>query len=117
MSQPARRAILAVACAGLVAGVALRHVARAGVAAPDMVYFAGGHTRIGSDDGEPAERPVFYAEVAPFLLDVHPITVADFRGQTAAMQEGFDRAGAGLPPGTPLSSDVEVELLEKLVGS
>src|SRR2546428_48419 len=38
------------------------------------------------------------------------ITVADFRGQTAAMQEGFDRAGAGLPPGTPLSSDVEARI-------
>jgi sulfatase modifying factor 1 len=75
----AARAILAVACAGLVAGAVVRHVARAGVAAPDMIYFAGGHTRIGSDDGEAAERPPFYTEVAPFLLDVHPVTVAEFR--------------------------------------
>jgi sulfatase modifying factor 1 len=44
-----------------------------------MVSFAGGRTRIGSDDGEPIERPTFVADVAPFLLDVHPVTVAEFR--------------------------------------
>lgn len=35
------------------------------------------------------------------------ITVADFRASTTAMQAAFDRAGAGVPPGTPKSSDVE----------
>jgi sulfatase modifying factor 1 len=44
-----------------------------------MVYFAGGRTRIGSDEGEPAERPTFSVDVAPFALDVHPVTVAEFR--------------------------------------
>jgi sulfatase modifying factor 1 len=69
-------AILTVAGA-LGARLATRRAA--GVAVPPaMVYFAGGRTRIGSDDGEPAERPVFYADVAPFLLDVHPVTVAEF---------------------------------------
>jgi hypothetical protein len=38
------------------------------------------------------------------------ITVADFRAQAAGMQDGFDRAGAGLPPGIPLSSDVEARI-------
>jgi len=44
-----------------------------------MVYIAGGRTRIGSDDGGASERPTFYADVVPFLLDVHPVTVAEFR--------------------------------------
>jgi sulfatase modifying factor 1 len=44
-----------------------------------MVYFPGGSTRIGSDDGEPAERPTFTVEVKPFFLDVHPVTVVEFR--------------------------------------
>jgi sulfatase modifying factor 1 len=48
-------------------------------APPGMVYVPGGRTRIGSEDGPPAERPVFVAEVRPFYLDVHPVTVAEFR--------------------------------------
>jgi formylglycine-generating enzyme len=44
-----------------------------------MVYVAGGRTRIGSEYGLDAERPVFEAEVVPFLMDVHPITVGQFR--------------------------------------
>lgn len=76
-------AILTVAGVGLAAGAAVRVrlAARSSsvAAPPGMVYFAGGRTRIGSDDGEPAERPAFYADVAPFLLDVHPVTVLEFR--------------------------------------
>jgi sulfatase modifying factor 1 len=52
--------------------------------APDMVAFAGGRTRIGSETGEPAERPTFDVEVAPFLLDVHPVTVGAFGRFVAA---------------------------------
>ncbi|MCF7220215.1 formylglycine-generating enzyme family protein [Marilutibacter chinensis] len=44
-----------------------------------MIYVPGGNTRIGADDGMPAERPVFTAQVAPFFMDVHPVTVAQFR--------------------------------------
>jgi sulfatase modifying factor 1 len=44
-----------------------------------MVYIPGGRTRIGSEDGAPTERPTFYADVASFLLDIHPVTVADYR--------------------------------------
>ncbi|GIV62409.1 MAG: hypothetical protein KatS3mg044_1275 [Rhodothermaceae bacterium] len=44
-----------------------------------MVYVPGGTTRIGSDDGLPDEAPSFDAVVAPFFLDVHPVTVAQFR--------------------------------------
>jgi formylglycine-generating enzyme len=70
--------LVAVACVGLAAG-AVVHAHRRGAEAPGMVYFAGGRTRIGSDDGQASERPPFSADVAPFLLDVHPTTVAEFR--------------------------------------
>lgn len=46
---------------------------------PDgMVYIPGGVTHIGSEEGPPAERPVFRAEVPAFLMDIHPVTVAEF---------------------------------------
>ncbi|MDH5821647.1 formylglycine-generating enzyme family protein [Luteimonas sp. RD2P54] len=44
-----------------------------------MVYVPGGTTRIGAEDGTADERPVFLAEVTPFFMDVHPVTVAEFR--------------------------------------
>ena len=53
-------------------------------AVPGMVFFPGGTTRIGSDTGEPAEGPPFIADVAPFLLDVHPVTVGEFARFTDA---------------------------------
>ena len=54
------------------------------VAVPGMVYFPGGRSRIGADDGQPSEQPAFEVDVAPFLLDVHPVTVAEFGRFTAA---------------------------------
>jgi sulfatase modifying factor 1 len=44
-----------------------------------MAYVPGGRTRIGAEDGLPAERPVFTVDVPAFFLDVHPVTVAAFR--------------------------------------
>ena len=44
-----------------------------------MVYVPGGRTEIGSEKGMPQERPVFRAKVAPFLMDIHPVTVGQFR--------------------------------------
>lgn len=44
-----------------------------------MVYVPGGVTQIGADDGSADERPVFAATVQPFFMDVHPVTVAQFR--------------------------------------
>ncbi len=44
-----------------------------------MVYIPGGKTRIGSTDGLPQEQPVFTATVRPFFLDIHPVTVAQYR--------------------------------------
>ncbi len=80
-----RRKIAVAIVVALAAGVALGargvwSIARAprAPAVPGMVYFVGGRTRIGADDGQPAERPAFDADVAPFLLDVHPVTVAEF---------------------------------------
>jgi sulfatase modifying factor 1 len=58
--------------------------APAGVTAPGMVYFGGGKTRIGSDAGEPSERPTFEVDIIPFLLDAHPVTIGDFGRFTAA---------------------------------
>lgn len=48
-------------------------------APPDMVFVPGGFTQMGADDGPDGEKPVLWAEVAPFFLDQHPVTVAEFR--------------------------------------
>ncbi len=45
----------------------------------DMVLVPGGTTRIGSERGLPNERPVFTAHVSPFLMDIHLVTVGQFR--------------------------------------
>src|SRR5690606_1360515 len=51
-----------------------------GVDVPEgMVYVPGGVARIGSEDGPAHERPVFEVRVEPFFMDVHPVTVAQFR--------------------------------------
>lgn len=44
-----------------------------------MVFVPGGWTTIGAADGTPDERPEFEARVEPFFMDVHPVTVAQFR--------------------------------------
>ncbi|MGH7476910.1 MAG: formylglycine-generating enzyme family protein, partial [Longimicrobiales bacterium] len=63
----------------------------------DMVYVPGGVSRIGSDDGAPEERPAFRARVAPFLMDRHPVTVAQFRTFVEATGHATDaeRLGSG----------------------
>ena len=71
-----RLALVSVVALGLVAGARWQRA--------DMIHIAGGRTRIGADDGEPTERPMFFADVAPFWLDAHPVTVAEFRGFVAA---------------------------------
>ncbi|MEM1126127.1 MAG: formylglycine-generating enzyme family protein [Bacteroidota bacterium] len=43
-----------------------------------MVYVPGGPTVIGAEDGLPMEQPLFEAEVTPFFMDRHPVTVAQF---------------------------------------
>ena len=48
-------------------------------APPGMVYVSGGKTQVGSEAGMPHERPVFTARVRPFFMDVHPVTVGQFR--------------------------------------
>ncbi len=49
-----------------------------------MVRIPGGEVHIGAEDGAEDERPVFAAQVRPFLLDRHPVTVAQFRRFVAA---------------------------------
>ena len=78
-----------------------------------MVSFAGGHTRIGSEGGPPAEAPPFIVDVKPFLLDVHPVPVAAFREFVKAT--GFvtqsERAGSASV------FDVEVRTWELVGGA
>lgn len=51
-----------------------------GIEVPEgMVYVPGGLTEIGAEDGLTEEQPVFRAEVDAFFMDVHPVTVAQFR--------------------------------------
>ena len=44
-----------------------------------MIYIPGGTTKIGSEKGLPMEKPVFETQVQSFLMDQHPVTVAQFR--------------------------------------
>ena len=82
-----RRGILRIGVAAAMAAVAaaagvlsMRTGTPSRVIAPEgMVLVPGGQTRIGAEDGPPEERPVFTARVRPFLMDVHPVTVARFR--------------------------------------
>ena len=54
--------------------------APAGVDVPaGMIYIPGGTTQIGSEKGLPMEKPIFETDVDPFLMDTHPVTVAQFR--------------------------------------
>jgi len=46
---------------------------------PEMTFVAGGITLIGSEEGLGQEQPLFWVRVKPFLIDTHPVTVADFR--------------------------------------
>ncbi|MCY7351238.1 MAG: formylglycine-generating enzyme family protein [Cytophagaceae bacterium] len=50
-----------------------------GVSTRGMVYVPGGFTQIGAADGPEWEKPVFWAEIKPFFMDEHPVTVAEFR--------------------------------------
>ncbi len=46
-----------------------------------MVFIPGGYTRIGSDEPEAQtwEKPAFWVQIKPFFMDIHPVTVAQFR--------------------------------------
>ena len=66
-------------CAACGGGEAAPRPGAASSAPEGMVLVPGGAVRVGSDDGAADERPVFTARVRPFLLDRHPVTVAQFR--------------------------------------
>lgn len=44
-----------------------------------MVYVPGGYTKIGSEEGLDQEKPTFWVQVKPFLMDQHEVTVGQFR--------------------------------------
>jgi formylglycine-generating enzyme len=46
---------------------------------PGMVYVPGGYTQIGSADGMEQEKPVFWVQMEPLLMDRHEVTVGEFR--------------------------------------
>lgn len=72
--------VVAIALVWLLFGPNRSEPSAAGVEPPPgMVYVPGGVTQVGSEDGLPVEQPVFEAEVQPFFLDRHPVTVAQFR--------------------------------------
>jgi len=52
-----------------------------------MVRIPGGTARIGSEDGEPDERPARTIEVATFLMDRYPVTNAEYREYLVAMSQ------------------------------
>ncbi len=52
---------------------------KTGTIPDNMIYIPGGVVQIGADDGMEHERPSFWAKVKPFLMDNHPVTVAEFR--------------------------------------
>ena len=54
-------------------------VTLAGTRHKNMVWIAGGEFQMGSEDFYPEERPVHRAHVEAFWVDVHPVTVAEFR--------------------------------------
>jgi sulfatase modifying factor 1 len=100
--------VAGLAAAVAVAGGAATSATPAGrpEAIAGMVAFTGGHTCIGSDAGAPSEAPPFVADVKPFLLDVHPVTVGDFRtfveathyvtqSEQAGSSGVFDFSGSG----------------------
>ncbi|MEZ0484374.1 formylglycine-generating enzyme family protein [Fibrella aquatica] len=52
---------------------------------PDqMVYVPGGFTLIGSEEGLAQEKPTFWVQVKPFLMDQHEVTVGQFRSFVTA---------------------------------
>ena len=51
----------------------------AGTRHKHMVWLDGGEFQMGSEDFYPEERPVHRAHVEGFWIDVHPVTVAEFR--------------------------------------
>ncbi|MBT8402172.1 MAG: formylglycine-generating enzyme family protein [Rhodothermia bacterium] len=44
-----------------------------------MILVPGGRTLVGSEMGLPSEQPTFWADVDPFAMDIHPVTVGQYR--------------------------------------
>lgn len=63
-----------------------------------MVYVPAGQTTIGSLEGQPHEKPRFVIDMPAFLMDKHPVTVADFRAfvQATGYQTFSDSQGDGI---------------------
>ncbi|MDT0631474.1 formylglycine-generating enzyme family protein [Rubrivirga sp. S365] len=83
-------------------GGAAPAVVPAGLDVPaEMAYVPGGAVTVGvlpGEGGMPHERPAFRADVAPFLLDRSPVTVARFRAfaEATGRETEAERFGDGL---------------------
>jgi formylglycine-generating enzyme len=73
-----------------------------------MVSLAGGTFLMGSDEFYPEERPAREATVAPFAIDQHPVTVAEFRRFVTTT--GYVTL-AERPPDPDAYPDADAELL------
>ncbi len=62
---------------------------------PAMVLVEGGRTTIGSNEGFPTEEPSFEVDVAPFFMDAHEVTVAEFRSFVEASGHVTDAESFG----------------------
>ena len=87
-----RRLVLA-----MLVGAACRAPTTGGAPA-GMVSIPRGSTEIGSHDGPLDEQPIFRANVAPFFMDRHPVTVGQFQSFVSATgyrtdAERFGEAG------------------------
>ena len=63
-----------------------------------MVLVPGGKARIGSTTGAADEQPVFRVDVLPFLMNRHPVTVAQFRTfvDSTGYQTSAEKLGSGI---------------------
>ena len=83
-AAPAAPPSSATAAASATAAPSASAASRAGDAPPAMVRIEAGRFKMGSDDGEPDEKPIHEVEVAAFDLDRTEVTVADYRRCVAA---------------------------------
>jgi formylglycine-generating enzyme len=77
-TQPGHRNLSFMLCL-LVFTVVSCHPENGGKVAEGMTWFPGGQITIGTTDGLPNEGPPFTADVDPFYISTHPVTVAEFR--------------------------------------
>ena len=77
-SLPTYRIVISMLCLLLLTNVSC-HRESVGEVPEGMTWFEGGQITIGTLDGLPNEGPPFTADVDPFYMSIHPVTVAEYR--------------------------------------